>query len=58
MIKLICKRCKYDWEYKGSKDYYATCPNCLNKVKIPNDEESAVKSALNASNEQKNKEVS
>jgi len=33
-MKLICKRCKREWEYKGKKKYYATCPDCLNKVKI------------------------
>ena len=34
MVKLKCKRCKYEWEYKGKNLYWATCPHCLNKVKV------------------------
>jgi DNA-directed RNA polymerase subunit RPC12/RpoP len=34
MIKLKCKKCGNEWEYNGQKEYWATCPNCLNKVKI------------------------
>jgi hypothetical protein len=35
-MKLKCKRkgCGYAWDYKGKSKFYATCPNCLNKVKI------------------------
>ena len=33
-IKLNCKRCKRKWEYKGKSEYYATCPQCLNKVNV------------------------
>ena len=36
-MKLKCTnlKCKNTWEYKGSADFYATCPNCLRKVKLP-----------------------
>jgi hypothetical protein len=42
-MKLQCKKEKcvkenggipYEWEYKGKSSFYATCPKCLNKVKI------------------------
>lgn len=32
-----CNNCGYKWEYKG-KLSRATCPNCLNKVKIGNND--------------------
>jgi len=31
---LECKKCKYRWNYAGKSDYYASCPRCLNKVKV------------------------
>ena len=34
-MELECKSCGYEWDYKGQSDYYATCPNCHYKVKIP-----------------------
>ena len=36
VIKLTCANpnCNYSWEYKGQNPFYATCPRCLNKVKI------------------------
>lgn len=30
-----CQHCGYEWEYKGSAPFYASCPRCLYKVKIP-----------------------
>ena len=33
-IKLKCNSCKYEWEYKGKSNYYASCPRCLSKVKV------------------------
>ena len=35
------KECGWVWDYNGKKKYpaYATCPNCLYKVKIPKQEE-------------------
>lgn len=37
MIKLACKHCDYEWEYKGESKYYASCPRCLYRVKIKED---------------------
>jgi tRNA(Ile2) C34 agmatinyltransferase TiaS len=33
MKKIICPRCKHEWEYKGHA-YFASCPSCLKKVKV------------------------
>jgi len=33
-MKLKCKKCGNEWEYKGSNKYYATCSHCLSKVRI------------------------
>jgi len=33
-MKLKCKKCKKEWEYKGNNKYFATCPDCLRKVDI------------------------
>lgn len=33
-MELKCKRCKHKWNYKGKSEWYATCPKCLNKVRI------------------------
>jgi site-specific DNA-methyltransferase (adenine-specific) len=33
-MNLICHNCKYEWEYKGTSEYYATCPKCLRKVSL------------------------
>jgi Zn finger protein HypA/HybF involved in hydrogenase expression len=32
---LECHRCGNTWNYSGSSDYYASCPNCKTSVKIP-----------------------
>lgn len=34
MIRLRCKKCKREWEYKGTKKYYTSCPDCKTSVKI------------------------
>jgi predicted RNA-binding Zn-ribbon protein involved in translation (DUF1610 family) len=34
LVKLKCPKCGYVWDYKGRKQYYATCPNCFRKVNI------------------------
>lgn len=34
MVKLKCKRCGREWEYKGEKEYYTSCPDCKTSVKI------------------------
>jgi DNA-directed RNA polymerase subunit RPC12/RpoP len=33
--KMHCGHCGYKWLYTGSNEYYATCPHCLQKVKVP-----------------------
>lgn len=35
-MKIRCNHCGYEWNYKGSKKFYACCPNCLRKVHIEN----------------------
>lgn len=39
MVELLCKHCAYKWDYHGENRFYATCPRCRYKVRIP--EESA-----------------
>lgn len=34
-MELECQNCGNEWDYQGESDYYATCPNCHYKVKIP-----------------------
>jgi len=34
MTRLRCAKCGYEWDYKGRRDRYATCPNCKASVKI------------------------
>ena len=34
MALLKCKHCNYQWDYEGTKEHYATCPNCRYKVRI------------------------
>lgn len=33
-IPLKCHNCSYEWDYKGSADFYAPCPRCSYKVHI------------------------
>lgn len=33
-MKLNCKKCGHKWNYCGRSKYYATCPQCLRKVKV------------------------
>jgi len=35
-MKMKCYHddCGYEWNYKGKAPFYATCPQCLRKVKI------------------------
>jgi ribosomal protein S27E len=33
-MKIKCKKCSHEWEYKGKSKFYVTCPNCYNKVNI------------------------
>jgi NADH-quinone oxidoreductase subunit E len=36
-MELECQHCNYKWDYLGDNEYYATCPRCRYKVKIPED---------------------
>ena len=31
-MKITCKKCKHEWNYKGKSKYYVTCPQCYNKI--------------------------
>lgn len=33
-MKVKCRKCNHEWEYKGKSKFYVTCPNCYNKVNI------------------------
>lgn len=32
---MICQHCDYEWDYGGDSEYYASCPRCHYKVKVP-----------------------
>jgi len=32
--KLKCKKCGYEWEYKGKSEYYTSCPRCRANVRV------------------------
>ncbi len=36
MVELGCHHCGYRWNYRGESAFYATCPRCHYKVRIPN----------------------
>ncbi|MCJ7761817.1 hypothetical protein MUP59_11850, partial [Candidatus Bathyarchaeota archaeon] len=42
MVELACQHCNYEWDYQGENEYYATCPRCRYKVRIPEDKVSRV----------------
>ncbi len=33
-ILLKCQKCNYEWEYNGTKRFYASCPDCHTSVNI------------------------
>ena len=33
-MRLRCRHCGHEWDYKGRSKYYATCPVCYYKVRI------------------------
>ena len=33
-IKITCPKCGWKWVYKGSRNIYACCSNCMSQVKI------------------------
>lgn len=32
--RLRCPNCGHEWTYRGSRNVYATCPDCKTSVKI------------------------
>jgi NADH-quinone oxidoreductase subunit E len=36
-MEMECQHCNYKWDYLGDNEYYATCPRCRYKVKLPED---------------------
>lgn len=34
-MKLTCQNCQYEWDYGGKSEWYASCPRCHYKVRIP-----------------------
>ena len=39
-IRVKCKHCEYEWNYKGNKKVKCTCPDCMKRIDI---KESTVK---------------
>ncbi len=33
-IIIICKNCSHEWNYKGTSEYYTSCPKCLYRVNL------------------------
>ncbi|HML03327.1 MAG TPA: NAD(P)H-dependent oxidoreductase subunit E [Candidatus Bathyarchaeia archaeon] len=42
-MEMDCQHCNYKWDYLGDNEYYATCPRCRYKVKIPEDKAGALR---------------
>jgi NADH-quinone oxidoreductase subunit E len=42
-MEMECRHCNYKWDYLGDNEYYATCPRCRYKVKIPEDKASVLR---------------
>jgi NADH-quinone oxidoreductase subunit E len=42
-MEMECQHCNYKWDYLGDNEYYATCPRCRYKVKIPEDKASVLR---------------
>jgi len=39
-MKLKCKKCGYEWDYKGKSQFYTSCPRCrYSNIKIPRGED-------------------
>jgi Zn finger protein HypA/HybF involved in hydrogenase expression len=38
MKQIKCKRCDYEWDYKGKSVWYASCPRCKTNVRIKQDQ--------------------
>lgn len=33
-MKLKCKRCNYEWDYKGNSEWYTSCPKCRTTIRV------------------------
>ena len=33
-MKIKCKKCNHEWEYKGKSKFYVTCPQCYVKINL------------------------
>ena len=49
MVILKCKRCGYEWDYKGKSEWYASCSRCKTSINI--------KKQLKSKNNKKNKDI-
>jgi len=38
-MKLKCKRCEYEWDFKGQSKWYASCPKCRTTIKVIKNEQ-------------------
>lgn len=34
MVIIKCKRCGYEWDYRGKSEWYATCSRCKTSINI------------------------
>lgn len=34
MVRLQCKHCYHEWDYKGKSEYYTNCPRCHYMVNV------------------------
>ncbi len=40
---LKCKRCGYEWEYRGRSEWYACCPRCRSQIRVRRSAQGKVK---------------
>jgi len=33
-MEIKCLKCNHVWNYKGTSDYYVTCPRCYKKINL------------------------
>jgi len=38
-MKMKCKRCRYEWDYKGTSQFYTSCPRCRSNIKVVDENE-------------------
>ena len=34
MTKKICKKCEYEWDWKGQAKFWICCPRCRANIKV------------------------